>query len=157
MSKTQTTIVIQVQPSSRDEVTAPHDDSLVTSQSDSTVTSQRVAAESPPQVVTSPNSKDWSTGLFAYEPDYTNSLDEWICWPCFSCKLAVRQGHCCLCATSLRSSVRQQYGIKGSKMEDWLLMILCGPCAVNQLYRELCIMHCAHEKQYNQSAINTSD
>jgi len=92
-----------------------------------------------------PNSKDWSTPLFGCTDEYCDSLDEWLCWPCFSCKLAVRMGECCLCVLPVRIKVRQHNGIKGSACTDCLLFSVCPPCALNQVYRELRIIHWARK------------
>jgi len=89
-------------------------------------------------IVVVPNSKNWSTGLFQCEAETDcASLDEWLCWCCYACKLTNSLGQCCLYCPCLRTSTRLQYGIRGSACEDLCVFTLCGPCAINQLYREL--------------------
>nr|XP_032828048.1 cornifelin homolog [Petromyzon marinus] len=73
------------------------------------------------------------------------------CFPCFTCSTASKFGECCclpildsLCfvcvpaiGISMRSSIRERYGIHGSICDDCVIMYCCTPCGWCQIAREL--------------------
>ncbi|XP_074466463.1 cornifelin homolog B-like [Sebastes fasciatus] len=92
---------------------------------------------------------DWSSGICDCCDDMSECCCAFWCCPCFACRTSKRHGQClclplldvcgCICpiTMSMRVSVRQRYGIKGSLLRDCVCSNFCLPCVWCQMSREM--------------------
>ncbi|XP_035032787.2 cornifelin-like [Hippoglossus stenolepis] len=104
--------------------------------------------------------RDWKSGLFDCFEDASTCCYGFWCCPCLTCTVSGRFGEnsclplCDMCSTavlaacgiplfvppvavSLRSSIRNRYGIKGSICKDIAASCFCLTCSWCQMHREL--------------------
>ncbi|XP_029304469.1 cornifelin homolog B-like [Cottoperca gobio] len=97
----------------------------------------------------SSDAAEWASGICSCCDDMTDCCFVFWCCPCFACKTTKTFGEClclplldvCGCVRpitmSMRVSVRQQYGIKGTLCNDCLCSTFCSPCVWSQMSREM--------------------
>ncbi|XP_027887616.1 cornifelin homolog B-like [Xiphophorus couchianus] len=105
----------------------------------------------PPQtaVLVSSEEGDWSTGICDCCQDKKQCCFAFWCCPCFACRTTKKFGQC-LClplldalgcvrpiAMSVRVSLRQRYGIRGSLCRDCLCSTFCLSCVWCQMATEM--------------------
>ncbi|XP_029924821.1 cornifelin homolog B-like [Myripristis murdjan] len=92
---------------------------------------------------------DWASGICSCCNDKADCCLAFWCCPCFACKTTRTYGQC-LClplldifgcippvTMSMRLSMRQRYGIKGSMCTDCVCATCCSPCVWCQMSREM--------------------
>ncbi|XP_078070646.1 placenta-specific gene 8 protein-like [Mustelus asterias] len=83
--------------------------------------------------------RDWDTGLCNCCADVGICCCGTFCTLCLGCQIAGSMNECCLCGTSMamRTLVRTKYRITGSLCGDWWTTMLCLPCSLCQIKREI--------------------
>ncbi|XP_042338963.1 cornifelin homolog B-like [Plectropomus leopardus] len=107
-----------------------------------------VLSQPRPLVVSSADA-EWASGICECCDDMRECCFACWCCPCFACKTSRRYGQC-LClplldvlscvrpiTMSMRVSVRQLYGIRGSVCRDCVCSTFCPACVWCQISREL--------------------
>lgn len=86
----------------------------------------------------------WSTGLCdCYDDKRHSCITSLCCWPYFKYTMGMRIGESPFvplipCAMyGFRVKIRTLFSIKGSVVEDFFAALLCEPCVVCQMSREL--------------------
>ncbi|KAF7643402.1 hypothetical protein LDENG_00240330 [Lucifuga dentata] len=92
---------------------------------------------------------EWTSGICDCCDDMKDCCFAFWCCPCFACKVSKSYGQC-LClplldicglippvSMSMRVSMRQRYGIRGSMWNDCLCATCCAPCVWCQMSREM--------------------
>ncbi|XP_035482851.1 cornifelin homolog B [Scophthalmus maximus] len=95
------------------------------------------------------DSDEWGSGICDCCQDVPECCFAFWCCPCFACKISRDYGQC-LClplldtfgcippvTMSMRVSMRQRYGIKGTMCRDCVHATCCNPCSWCQMSREM--------------------
>ncbi|XP_030294297.1 cornifelin homolog B-like isoform X1 [Sparus aurata] len=103
----------------------------------------------PQRLVFSSDDGEWTSGICDCCDDMRECCFAFWCCPCFACKTAKAYGQC-LClplldifsctypiTMSMRVSIRQRYGIRGSLCHDCLCSTCCPSCVWCQMSREM--------------------
>jgi len=94
---------------------------------------------------------DWDTGIFDCFSDIKILLISWLCGTCnIAYQKAAIEGHECgigdlipvlfcgiCCMVQVRGKIREKYGIDGTLINDILMSLCCGICAISQQTRQL--------------------
>ncbi|XP_054481443.1 cornifelin homolog B-like [Anoplopoma fimbria] len=92
---------------------------------------------------------EWTSGICDCCLDMKDCCLAFWCCPCFACRTSRRLGQClclplldvCGCVRpitmSMRVSIRQRYGIRGSLCRDCLCSSFCPSCVWCQITREI--------------------
>ncbi|KAM9846757.1 cornifelin homolog B-like [Aulostomus maculatus] len=112
------------------------------------MTSKLVLTQPLPSMV-SQESDEWGSGICDCCDDLGMCCFAYWCFPCFTCYTTKEYGQC-LClplldyfglippiSLSMRVSMRQRYGIKGTICKDCLYSTFCTPCSWCQMSREM--------------------
>uniref|UniRef100_UPI0037E73DF9 cornifelin homolog B-like n=1 Tax=Semicossyphus pulcher TaxID=241346 RepID=UPI0037E73DF9 len=103
----------------------------------------------PQALVVSSDDAEWSSGICDCCDDMTECCFACWCCPCFACITTKAWGQClclplldvCGCihpiTMSMRVSVRQRYGIRGSLCSDCVCSFFCQSCVWCQISREM--------------------
>ncbi|GFO16137.1 placenta-specific gene 8 protein-like [Plakobranchus ocellatus] len=87
--------------------------------------------------------RDWSSGMCQCSGEGRSTAAQILCWPVYRYTLSTRLGETPFmplipCAAfALRIKVRTMFGIKGSIIGDFFASLLCEPCVVCQMTREM--------------------
>ncbi|XP_067347850.1 cornifelin homolog B-like [Channa argus] len=106
---------------------------------------------SQPQPMTeAQNTQHWTSGICDCWDDVPECCFAFWCCPCFACKTSKKYGeHLCLpllylfgvcvpaITMSMRVSMRQRYGIRGSMCNDCVCSTFCTGCVWCQMSREI--------------------
>ncbi|KAM9332236.1 cornifelin homolog B-like [Pholidichthys leucotaenia] len=103
----------------------------------------------PTPVMSLQGSNEWSTGVFDCCKNVPECCFAFWCFPCFACKTSREYGEC-LClplldgfglippiTMSMRVSMRQRYGIRGTMCVDCVYSTFCTACIWCQMSREM--------------------
>ncbi|XP_026225903.1 cornifelin-like [Anabas testudineus] len=106
----------------------------------------------PQPVMVARDSQEWSSGICDCFNDLPQCCLAFWCLPCFTCITAEKYGEC-LClplvdfigfggcipsvTMSMRASMRQRYGIKGTIGSDCAYSTFCAPCVWCQMSTEM--------------------
>ncbi|XP_074528964.1 cornifelin homolog B-like [Halichoeres trimaculatus] len=108
-----------------------------------------VVSQPQSQFVSSNDDDEWSSGICDCCDDVKECCFAFWCCPCFACVTTKAFGQClclplldiCGCippiTLSMRVSVRQRYGIKGSLCTDCVCSFFCQCCVWCQISREI--------------------
>ncbi|XP_074848115.1 placenta-specific gene 8 protein-like [Carettochelys insculpta] len=100
---------------------------------------QPVILVQPQSFVTVPTSAAWQTGLLSCCSDCGVCLCGTFCYFCLECKVASDMNECCLCGGSvaMRTLYRTKYGIPGSILSDFCIILWCPVCSLCQIKRDI--------------------
>ncbi|CAL9685180.1 unnamed protein product [Knipowitschia caucasica] len=109
----------------------------------------KMVVQQPQPVMVSMTSNEWSSGICDCFHDVPQCCFAFWCFPCFTCVTAKKYGEC-LClplleyiccfpaiSTSMRTSMRQRYGISGDIWQDCVYGFFCTSCSWCQMAREM--------------------
>nr|XP_046267685.1 cornifelin homolog B-like [Scatophagus argus] len=118
-------------------------------QSSDAVMSSTMVIRQPQPVMVVQDSDEWGTGICQCLEDVPECCFAFWCLPCFACITTKKYGQC-LClplldmisgippvAMSMRVSMRQRYGIRGTMCTDCLYSTYCYSCSWCQMSREM--------------------
>ncbi|TMS14247.1 cornifelin homolog B [Larimichthys crocea] len=111
--------------------------------------SSTLVIKQPQPVMEARDSDEWGSGICDCCQDMPECCFAFWCCPCFACKTTKAYGQC-LClplldmfgmipvtTMSMRVSMRQRYGIKGTMCKDCLYAACCLSCSWCQMSREM--------------------
>ncbi|XP_061817610.1 cornifelin homolog B [Nerophis lumbriciformis] len=114
------------------------------------MTSKMVVTQ-PGPIMVHQESSEWGSGICDCCHDVPMCCFAFWCFPCFTCIKARNYGEC-LClplvdfflrgcvpaiTMSMRVSMRQRYGIRGTMFDDCVCATFCQPCVWCQMAREM--------------------
>ncbi|KAK2828013.1 hypothetical protein Q5P01_019047 [Channa striata] len=114
--------------------------------------SSTMVVRQPQPVMVAQSSQEWGSGICDCCDDVPECCFAFWCLPCFTCVTAKKYGEClclplldyllvggCIPAItmSMRVSMRQRYGIRGSMCNDCVHSTFCGACVWCQMSREM--------------------
>ncbi|KAF7641406.1 hypothetical protein LDENG_00282270 [Lucifuga dentata] len=110
----------------------------------------KLVISQPQPVMEARESDEWGSGICDCCDDVPECCFAFWCCPCFACKISKAYGEC-LClplleifryivppiTMSMRVSMRQHYGIKGTMCRDCMYATFCTSCVWCQMSREM--------------------
>ncbi|XP_029375563.1 cornifelin homolog B-like [Echeneis naucrates] len=108
-----------------------------------------VVIQQPVVVMNRQDSDQWGSGICDCFQNMPECCFAFWCFPCFTCKTARDYGECLclplldgyLCSPpitmSMRASMRERYGIRGSICNDCVYATFCNACTWCQMSREM--------------------
>ncbi|XP_028322583.1 cornifelin homolog B-like [Gouania willdenowi] len=111
---------------------------------------QTLVVTQPLPVMDIQDSQEWGSGMCDCCDNVPECCFAYWCFPCFACTTSREYGEA-LClplaeylgfafpavTMSMRVSMRQRYGIRGTMCNDCVLSCFCGPCLWCQMSREM--------------------
>ncbi|XP_029925588.1 cornifelin homolog B-like [Myripristis murdjan] len=111
--------------------------------------SSKLVIKQPEPVLEARDSDEWGSGICDCCDDVPECCFAFWCCPCFACKISKEYGQC-LClplldifgcippvTMTMRVSMRERYGIKGTMLRDCVCATCCTPCTWCQMSREM--------------------
>uniref|UniRef100_A0A7N8WNM9 Plac8 onzin related protein 2 n=1 Tax=Mastacembelus armatus TaxID=205130 RepID=A0A7N8WNM9_9TELE len=111
--------------------------------------SSRLVIQQPQPMMVARDSDEWGSGICDCCQDVPECCFAFWCCPCFACVTTKKYGEC-LClplldiygvippiTMSMRVSMRQRYGIKGTMCKDCVCATFCTACTWCQMSREM--------------------
>ncbi|KAM9788629.1 cornifelin homolog B-like [Neosynchiropus ocellatus] len=111
--------------------------------------SSKMVVQQPRAQMVNRDSEEWGSGICDCCQDVPECCMAFWCCPCFACMVSKRYGEC-LCLPlidmwgfippinmSMRVSMRERYGIRGTMCRDCLCAGFCTVCSWCQMSREM--------------------